>query len=1098
MAAKMKSKNANSLAFADKLILNQWLLSLFGIDPLAEHKEGNRQVRAMHLLTKQLRDCREGLDADNLHFFYHQLKINWQPAASLQLDALLRYEQNIVAHTEWLNESRERPIEWKYFQWLSLLFAEIYFHQYFSNRDDLLNNLNTYVKRFNAHWHAKNYSTGISDYSETELNKLCLQNATGSGKTLVMHVNYRQFAFYAKDAGQHDALTRTLLITPNENLSKQHELEMRQSGIDVGRLVIDNNDMFSSQHGHLTRIDFIEITKLGDKDGPNSIATRNLGDQNLILVDEGHRGMGKTEEEGWYKQRERLTEKGFALEYSATFKEAINAANNAAIEESYAKAVLFDYSYRYFYEDGYGKDYRIFNIPKSQADLEFYYLTACLLGFYQQLCLYHERKAEFSTYNLEKPLWVFVGGSVSKAVTSKKVKGKEVQVEDETASDIVQVLGFFAEFLKDSKRSIKAIEKLLTQDGTKTGLLDSTGHDIFHGAFLYLRQKIAAGVQTVDIHQKILSDLFQSSAGGQLHLVRLKGDSGELLLKAGNSEQHFGLINVGDAAGLAKHAQEKNKHILVDDTDFMAAQFDSVKQSSSPINLLIGAKKFIEGWDCWRVSTLGLMRVGRSEGSQIIQLFGRGVRLKGFQWSLKRSSFATPLNRPPYIEYIETLNVFGVQADFMEKFRDTLKEEGLPGNDSREVFQIPMNVTYDFGQKLKVIRPKRKDGTGREYNFNRDGAMPLFGNLPDYLMKNPVEVDWYPKIQAIVAKAIAGTAAHFQVNETAFTQEHLAFLDYDKLYFELEQFKARENLYSLIISPQSIVDLLQKNGWYVLKVPANLMALDSYDNVRVWDQMALELLKKYSKKYFLYEADAFIRPRLEVRELQPDDENLPKQDEFYQLVVDASEKQLIGDIKKLQADIEKDLRAKKHKHLIDAGQLKACILDNHLYQPLLYAQKGCPITITPVSLNDSEKDFVVDLMHWLENNATELKTQKTSIYLLRNKSRGSGIGFFEAGNFYPDFILWAVSGMQQVVAFIEPHGISHEGPAHPKIQFHKVIKEIEMRLNDKNLRLESYIVTPTMFASVKDRGLTEQTWNDEHVFFMANEKYIDVLMGCLV
>jgi len=333
-----------ALKFPDKLVLNQWIISLFGIDTFAIHREGNREVRPMQLLAKQLRDCREGIDADNLHFFYQQLKINWQAGAALSPAALLQYEQNIVAHTQWLNEGRDRPIEWKYYQWLSLLFAEIYLHQYFSDRDKLLEQLNDYVRRFNQHWEAKNYSTGVSEYTPDELNKLCLQNATGSGKTLLMHINYRQFAHYAEEAGQHDAVTRALLITPNEGLSQQHEQELRLSGIEVSRLVIDNNDMFSSQHGHLTRIDYTEITKLGDKDGPNSIATRNLGDQNLILVDEGHRGMGRLDEEGWYKQRERLVEKGFAFEYSATFKEAVNAANNAKIEEAYAKAILFDYS----------------------------------------------------------------------------------------------------------------------------------------------------------------------------------------------------------------------------------------------------------------------------------------------------------------------------------------------------------------------------------------------------------------------------------------------------------------------------------------------------------------------------------------------------------------------------------------------------------------------------------------------------------------------------------------------------------------------------------------------------------------------------------
>lgn len=1097
-----KKKSGQTLAFADKLVLNQWIMELLGVDTFADHQDGKRRVRSMQMLAKLLRDCKEGLDSDNLHYFYQQLNNHWQPTATLNPNALLGYEQNIVAHTLWLNDGREQPIEWKYYQWLSLLFAEIYLHQYFTDRERLLEQLNDYVRRFNEHWQAKEFNTGIGEYSLEDLNKLCLQNATGSGKTLLMHINYRQFARYATEAGRHDLVTRTLLITPNEGLSNQHEQELKQSGIEVARLVLDNNDIgsttniFSSGYGHLSRVDFIEITKLGEKDGPNTIATRNLGDRNLILVDEGHRGMGKAEEEGWMKQRERLVEKGFAFEYSATFKEAVKAANNAKIEESYAKAVLFDYSYRYFYEDGYGKDYRIFNIPKSQAEHEFLYLSACLLSFYQQLRLYRERKSQYAAYNLEKPLWVFVGASVSKAVDKNK-KG-EITV-DETASDIAKVLSFIAQFLADPQQAIKAVATLLNENAASTGLIDNKGHDIFHGAFLFLRERLRKGESASDIHTDILATLFNNRAGGQLHVWRLKGDSGELVLKAGHGDSYFGLINVGDALGLSKHVQDTCPQIVVDDSDFIAAQFAGIKESSSPINLLIGAKKFVEGWDCWRVSTLGLMRVGRSEGSQIIQLFGRGVRLKGYEWSLKRSRAATPAKQPEYIHYIETLNVFGVQADFMEKFRDFLEDEGLPANDRKEVFQIPMNVTYDFGHKLKVLRPKLKKADGREYSFTRDGAMPLFGGVPDVMRKSRIEVDWYPKIQAIVARAVdAGAAAAVNVNEAVFSDEQIAFLDIDKLYFDLEQYKARENLYSLIIAPQAIPGLLKRTDWYVLLVPKHLMVLNSFANVRVWNQIALELLKKYSKRFYLHCVDEFIRPRLQYRDLERDDSNLPNDPESYQLIVDATEQQLIDDLEKLKAEVAANWQSKTPK-LIEAGQLKAIVLSHHLYQPLLYAERGCPITIAPVSLNDSEKKFAVDLMAWLENNEAKLTENKTSIFLLRNKSRGSGIGFFEAGNFYPDFILWAVKNDRQVVAFVEPHGIAHEGPEHSKIQFHKTIKDIEQRLADRNnIRLESFIVTPTRFQLVEAMGYDREYWEKRHVLFMDSQAYIDILMRDIV
>ena len=1091
MATKAnKQRKLPLLAFSDKLVLNQWLLSLFGMDPLAAHSHNGHAVRPMFALSQTLRDCREGLGPDKLHYFYHQLINNWPAeSATLHPDRLLQYEKNMVEHTAWLNKRRERVIEWKYFQWLSLLFVEIYLDQYFNDRDGLLHRLNAYVARFNAHWDNQKQPTGIDPYTLTDLNKLCLQNATGSGKTLLMHVNYRQFAHHARASGQGDAVTRTLLITPNEGLSLQHAHEMRQSGIPVGRLTQDNNDLFASQGGGLSCIDYVEITKLGDRDGPASIATRNLGDQNLILVDEGHRGMGKAEENGWYSQRERLTEKGFAFEYSATFREAVNAAASPKIEQAYAKAVLFDYSYRFFYEDGYGKDYRIFNMAQSPVQVEFLYLTACLLAFYQQLVLYDERRLQFAGFNLEKPLWVFVGSSVSGGSRKKTTE------ELDTVTDIGRVLGFVARFLSDPQAAQAAVQALLTQTGSQTGLV-SHGVDIFHGAFLFLHERMAAGQGMQALHTDILARLFNCPAGGLLQLQRLRGDSGELLLRAGDAQSHFGLINVGDALGLSRHVEALVKDgrvppIAVGDSDFLTAQFHSVKESGSPVNLLIGAKKFVEGWDCWRVSTLGLMRVGRSEGAQIIQLFGRGVRLKGWQWSLKRSSHARPLGAPHHILLLETLNVFGVQADFMEKFRQFLADEGLPCNDAKAVFTIPMNVTHDFGHQLKIIRPKLKNGTGRELSFARDGAAPQLDAVPEYFIENRVVVDWYPKINAIVSAAATAGAASDK-NEVHFTAQHVAFMDLQRLYFELERYKAREALHSLIIRSGALAGLLTDTRWYTLQVPARLMTFDDYANVPVWEHIALELLKKYATRLFEYQRNAFIRPRLRVVTLSRDDANLPATDEGYTLTVDASEAQLVADIQRLQADLA------VHGHALDAsgqpalrwlqaGSLRACLLANHLYQPLLSASKGSVVGISPVALNESEAAFVTALMGWLTRHEATLAAHHTAIYLLRNQSRGSGIGFFEAGNFYPDFLLWAVTGAQQVLAFIEPHGISHEGPHHPKVQFHQTIKEIEQRLSDPCLRLESAIVTPTDFARVQAQNYSRQYWNDRHVFFMQDK-----------
>lgn len=1090
--AKRKSRGPKQHAFRNKLLLNQWLISLFGIDPLQENKLHGEKVRPFRLLTDAIKDPRiEGLDHDNLHYFYHHLGgcpvFTWGaplqdlPGFAISRAQLLNYEENIVRHTQAINEKRDLPVTWKYYQWLTLLFVEIYLDRYFSDREGLLTSLNAFVERFNQHW--VDYAD-VPPYADDDLNKLCLQNATGSGKTLLMHVNLLQYQDYAKKHGKDKELSRTILLTPNERLSDQHIAEFQASSIAAGSYLQSRGGLFGMAQG-LEHVDVLEITKLSDQEGPNTIATRSLGDQNLLLVDEGHRGMSGKEEGIWFTRRSNLCAKGFTFEYSATFEQAVQASKNTDFENSYAKTVIFDYSYRWFYEDGFGKDYQILNLPKAFEDTETTYLTACLLKFYQQLRIYEEKKIEFEPFNLEKPLWVFVGSTVSSGKLSKD--------EQIVATDVAQIVKFVAHFLEDSTVSCRRIHEILTGKGQDTGLLDKDGMDIFASAFAYLARAINSGETIEDLYRDILAKLFNSPAGGHLSLERIKGESGEIALRVGTSEIPFGLVNVGDAKGLCDHitvlAAQNGIKLTVEDSDFTEAMFASVKDSSSPVNLLIGSKKFVEGWDCWRVSTMGLMHVGRSEGSQIIQLFGRGVRLKGYEWSLKRSGHSPAPSRPTFIEEIETLNVFGIEADFMEKFREFLKEEGLPGNERRKIITIPLNVTYDFGKKLKILRPKRKTSDGKEYEFKKDAPVPTIGDIPDYLTHNTVVVDWYPRIQAIQSK---GTSLATQKDKVSFQGQHLALLDYDALFFELEKFKRERSWYNLNISKEGICNLLRQPTWYTLYFPKTKLNPSDFSGVFLIQQVVTELLKRYCEHYYNYRKREYIEPRLELRELEPSDDNLPKE-EIYQLIVDGDEEQVISGIQK----IKKDLEAHKDD-LLQIGDLNACNFGKHLFQPLFHVRRGGKITILPVALNESEYQFVTDLKSWCDDHKTALEKDKVELFLLRNMSRGKGVGFFEAGNFHPDFILWMLIGGKQYVTFIEPHGLLHEGPASEKVLFYKRIKDVEKRLADPSVILNSFILSWTKYPQLKwDDSQAEL--EDKHVLFMTDDRdhYIDKLFAKL-
>ena len=201
-----------------------------------------------------------------------------------------------------------------------------------------------------------------------------------------------------------------------------------------------------------------------------------------------------------------------------------------------------------------------------------------------------------------------------------------------------------------------------------------------HRFFPYVEQLYTPETAT-DLFSDILKLVFNAPGGGSLHIVRLQGTEGEIGLRVGENEW-FGVVNVGDAKKLCDMCIERksaDEHYIVEDLAFTGSLFDDIKQKGSPIRMLAGAKKFTEGWSSWRVSAMGLMNVGKKEGSsEIIQLFGRGVRLKGFRFKLRAGTSAldamdfhggeVPKKHPDYIELLETLNIFGIRSDYMKEF----------------------------------------------------------------------------------------------------------------------------------------------------------------------------------------------------------------------------------------------------------------------------------------------------------------------------------------------------------------------------------------------------------------------------------------------
>ncbi|HUT54431.1 MAG TPA: DEAD/DEAH box helicase family protein [bacterium] len=1059
---------AHKLKFEHRLVLVSWMLDLFGVATFDD-------------LAKHLRDpAFEGFNEDGISRFHHCLKLLFD-RPDLPNDLLLAYDENIVRHWNQITEKRNAEgnrLNLKYFQYLCLLFTEIYLDRYFRSPEKMLADLNAYAERFNVGETFQQKALGqlfaaglpkdaqIRPFEPEDLRKLAFWSATGSGKTLLMHVNILQYKHCLKLHGRGNDLNRIIVLTPNEGLSLQHRDEFWLSGMDADLFDKDAGGLFSGKG-----IEIIDVHKLRETTGDKTVAIDAFEGNNLVLVDEGHRGTSGAEVGHWMQMRNKLCEKGFSFEYSATFGQAMKASGNKDLAHEYAKCILFDYSYKFFYGDGYGKEYRILNLEDDSNDEHRRrYLTACLLAFFQQQKLFQDKQDELRRFLIEKPLWIFVGGSVTKTPSKKDV------------SDVVDILLFLARFVKNQKESVRYLDMLLSG---RSGLHDSKGRELFAGAFTYLGQ---LGLSGESAFRDIMATLFNAEVAGALHVRRLKagGDAeGEVALHIGEDNEPFGVINVGDASGLCKLCEEHPDDFAVSDSEFSDSLFRRVNSVESKINVLIGSKKFSEGWSSWRVSTMGLMNIGKKEGSQIIQLFGRGVRLKGLDFCLKRSHRIVGLQAPKEIERLETLNVFGIHADYMRQFKEYLEDEGLPANEDRIEFVLP--VVKNLGQKpLKTIR--LKEGI----DFKKQGPKPTLDVPDDILKKSRVVVDWYPKIQALASVRGQGTLDTSSPNTAWFSKDHLAFLDVDDLYFDLQRFKSERAWYNLNLNRDRIAELLIDPNWYVIYIPAEELEARSFEQARQWQEIASTLLRKYCDRFYKIRKAEFEKDHLEYRELTEDDPNFITD---YLFLIEQSRNDIVKKLEEI-------------KKIIESGQLKPMemfqglhpiFFGQHLYQPLIYVNSDL-IEVKPVSLNEGERDLVLDLQDFCTKNKDYFKSKE--LYLLRNMSRGRGIGFFEAGNFYPDFILWLLADGRQYINFIDPKGLRNlKGPDDPKIVFYQTIKSIEddLRSQDPLVTLNSFIISNTRLPDVSwwNGGMTKEQFEERNVLFQMEDKatYINKLLS---
>jgi len=1038
-----------------RLVLLAWLNSLLGY-------ESNKAL---------LEDCKEvgeGYASDGHSHLYHHL-LGRGSKVQIPEEDLARYDENIRRHLERINRHRPEPITLRYFQYLAALYTEIMLDRLFNCPAQLLADLKAFVTQRNAQ--KLPGEAPDEPFAEDDLTKLAHWMATGSGKTIILHLNYYQFLHYNRES-----LDNILLITPNEGLSEQHLRELDLSGIPARRFDLNRSSLFRLSN----EVQVLEITKLVEekRGGGVSVPVEAFEGRNLIFVDEGHKGAGG---EAWRKYRDELGKTGFTFEYSATFGQALSAAGDDELKKEYGKAIVFNYSYPYFYGDGFGKDFRILNLLGETSEEQTQtLLLGNLLSFYEKLRLYEQKKDELQPYNLEKPLWVFVGSTVNAVYTENRGK----------RSDVLTVVRFLHRVLQDRQWAVETLANLL---GGRSGLV-TDGSDIFLEHFRYLKEMRETPEQ---LYSDILQWVFHTPTGGGLHLADIRSSQGEIGLKAAGAEHYFGLIYIGDTSAFKKLVEEQASGITIGEEAISGSLFGDINQPDSHIHVLIGAKKFMEGWNSWRVSNMGLLNIGRQEGSQIIQLFGRGVRLKGKEMSLKRSA-VLPGEHPQHIQILETLNVFAVRANYMAQFRKYLEREGV---ETEPVIEIPVPIEINelaIRKNLVILRTRE----GRD--FTREEKLTLEA---DQNIK--VRVDMSARVQ-VIASAVNGLA-ETRVRagtECEIPRESLALVDWEQVYLDLLDYKARKGWHNLVIHPDRPRQLMEQIGYTLIADEAVVQPKTFIDRTLL-QQAVTNILRTYLDTFYRRRRERWETQAMEYRPLGEDDPNLAFNRDrastgkpAYIVKVRRSETKLLKSINDLVKNLERLYRQEDQS-------LPRIYFDRHLYLPLLVRESEKLQTIPP-ELTESEKRFVCDLREfWKEEKDKSMAGKE--VYVLRNLSRGKGVGFFENSGFYPDFILWVLdqgTGSQRII-FVEPHGMLHaKAYIHDdKARLHERLPDLACKIaqrnqQHKNVLLDAYIISATPHEKLRlryDNGeWSKEKFAQKHILFPErnqNYDYIALLLN---
>src|SRR5699024_3967462 len=220
-------------------------------------------------------------------------------------------------------------------------------------------------------------------------------------------------------------------------------------------------------------------------------------------------------------------------------------------------------------------------------------------------------------------------------------------------------------------------------------------------------------------YQDILSNVYNSDTPGRIEVYQIGSNNNELSfrLKSSINSEPFAIIKASDVYKWRKNILEDylfNEDVVVD-----KSRFKDIHKKNNEINILMGSRQFIEGWDSNRPNVINFINMGTNDENTklILQAIGRGVRIEPIpnvrtRFKLTDESI-TEFNKDErssvinYGELLETLFVFATNKQVVSNIIKELNIQddnwnvikGIQRTNIREKLQVPVYRELNYNNK---------------------------------------------------------------------------------------------------------------------------------------------------------------------------------------------------------------------------------------------------------------------------------------------------------------------------------------------------------------------------------------------------------------